>query len=261
MTIRHSALALALALLVAGCNPPGAPGADDQARQFFLAGKALVDNKRDFPAAAQRFQQALAVNPAMAEAHYELGLLYLGQWQEDDIKALYHFDRVLELNPDHSMAGLIASRMEDCRLRLGGGIIPGTATATLEQQYQQVQARLRNEQAMREQLEERVAELTAQLTEARSRFSSARESTTTDPEVARPEPTTDATTAISTLTTTPSTSAPSSSGFVTYQIRQGDTLYSLGRRHGVSVAEIQRANPGLNPNSLAVGQTIRIPSR
>ena len=258
MTIRHSALVLAVMLLVAGCNPPGAPGGDDQARQYFLAGKALVD-KRDFPGAAQRFQQALGVNPAMAEAHYELGLLYLGQWREDDIKALYHFDRVLELNPDHSMAGLIASRMEDCRLRLGGGIIPGTATATLEQQYQQVQARLRNEQAMREQLETRVAELTAQLTEARSRFSAADTSTAVLPADSRREPPAERTdVSAPALTPTPAASA---SGFVSYQIRQGDTLYSLGRRHGVSVAEIQRANPGLNPNSLAVGQTIRIPSR
>lgn len=257
MTIRHSALVLAVMLVVAGCNPPGAPGGEDQARQFFLAGKALVD-KRDFAGAAQRFQQALGVNPAMAEAHYELGLLYLGQWREDDIKALYHFDRVLELNPDHSMAGLIASRMEDCRLRLGGGIIPGTATATLEQQYQQIQARLRNEQTLRENLETRVAELTAQLTEARSRFSTAATPTSADTAVVRRDPPEVAAPDVSTATTVP---APTASGFVSYQIRQGDTLYSLGRRHGVSVAEIQRANPGLNPNSLAVGQTIRIPAR
>lgn len=45
-----------------------------------------------------------------------------------------------------------------------------------------------------------------------------------------------------------------------YVIQPGDTLYSIGNRLNVSVARIIAANPGINPNSLRVGQTICIPA-
>ncbi|MBW4828173.1 MAG: LysM peptidoglycan-binding domain-containing protein [Clostridiaceae bacterium] len=44
-----------------------------------------------------------------------------------------------------------------------------------------------------------------------------------------------------------------------YTIRQGDTLFGIGQRFGVSVQELIRANPGINPNSLRIGQVICIP--
>ncbi len=45
-----------------------------------------------------------------------------------------------------------------------------------------------------------------------------------------------------------------------YTIRSGDTLYNLANRYNTSVDAILRANPGLNPNNLRVGQVICIPS-
>lgn len=44
-----------------------------------------------------------------------------------------------------------------------------------------------------------------------------------------------------------------------YTIRAGDTLYLLAQRYGVSVDAIIRANPGIDPNNLRIGQTIYIP--
>ena len=41
--------------------------------------------------------------------------------------------------------------------------------------------------------------------------------------------------------------------------RSGDTLYSLARRYGTTVDALTRANPGIDPNSLRVGQLICIP--
>lgn len=46
-----------------------------------------------------------------------------------------------------------------------------------------------------------------------------------------------------------------------YVIRAGDTFYSIARNFGVSLEELQRVNPGVNPNRLQVGQLICIPSR
>ncbi|HOB22197.1 MAG: LysM peptidoglycan-binding domain-containing protein [Firmicutes bacterium] len=44
-----------------------------------------------------------------------------------------------------------------------------------------------------------------------------------------------------------------------YAIRAGDTLFSIAQRRGTTVAELERNNPGINPNSLQVGQLICVP--
>lgn len=45
---------------------------------------------------------------------------------------------------------------------------------------------------------------------------------------------------------------------ITYTIEGGDTLGSIGRRFGVSVRDIQRMNPGKNPDRLRVGDRLVI---
>ena len=62
---------------------------------------------------------------------------------------------------------------------------------------------------------------------------------------------------------TPSTggatpSAPSS-GPTTYTVQQGEWFYEVARKFGVSVAQLQAANPGVNPNFLYPGQVLNIP--
>jgi len=47
-------------------------------------------------------------------------------------------------------------------------------------------------------------------------------------------------------------------GEILYTIRAGDTLYALARRYGTSVEAILRANPGIDPNNLRIGQQIII---
>jgi serine-type D-Ala-D-Ala carboxypeptidase/endopeptidase (penicillin-binding protein 4) len=45
----------------------------------------------------------------------------------------------------------------------------------------------------------------------------------------------------------------------THRVRSGETLSHIARDHEVSVADIERANPGLDARRIRVGQTIRIP--
>lgn len=45
-----------------------------------------------------------------------------------------------------------------------------------------------------------------------------------------------------------------------YVIRRGDTLSAIAGIFGVTVREILRINPGLNPNNLTIGQIICIPA-
>jgi LysM repeat protein len=58
-------------------------------------------------------------------------------------------------------------------------------------------------------------------------------------------------------TTPPPVTCPT--GFTTYTIRAGDTLYALAIRFNTTVAVLIQANPGINPNALFIGQQICVP--
>ena len=44
----------------------------------------------------------------------------------------------------------------------------------------------------------------------------------------------------------------------TYRVRPGDTLQVIAERTGVSIEEIQELNPDIDPQSLTVGQRIKL---
>lgn len=48
-------------------------------------------------------------------------------------------------------------------------------------------------------------------------------------------------------------------GGTLYVIKSGDTFYAIASRNGISVADLEKANPGVNPTKLQIGQTICIP--
>lgn len=49
-------------------------------------------------------------------------------------------------------------------------------------------------------------------------------------------------------------------GTTPYTIRAGDTFFLIARRYGISLDELLRANPGVDPDRLYVGQIICVPS-
>jgi len=54
-------------------------------------------------------------------------------------------------------------------------------------------------------------------------------------------------------------SSVGSGGPVSYQVRKGDSLWSISRAHDTTVAKIQSLNPSLDGSVLQVGQTILVP--
>jgi LysM repeat protein len=44
------------------------------------------------------------------------------------------------------------------------------------------------------------------------------------------------------------------------KVKAGDTLWSIAQSEKCSVKELTRLNPGIDPNSLKIGQEIKLPS-
>ena len=58
------------------------------------------------------------------------------------------------------------------------------------------------------------------------------------------------------------TAAPApAAGFVEYTVQRGDELLALSKKYNVSVKEILANNQIANPDSLVVGQVLRIPQK
>ena len=52
--------------------------------------------------------------------------------------------------------------------------------------------------------------------------------------------------------------APPAAGPRTYVVRAGDVLSDIARRAGISLAQLQQLNPGLDPQALSPGQRLRL---
>ena len=59
---------------------------------------------------------------------------------------------------------------------------------------------------------------------------------------------------------TPPPAPPDAPAYVDYVVQPGDTLYSIGRKFGVSWVEIAEANGIVNPNLIYAGQVLKIPT-
>src|ERR1700744_4908672 len=94
-------LACAAALTLAGCNQASADKdpaqTDSDSNPNYKQAQQDLDNNNPSGAVAD-YEAALAANPKLAGAHYELGVIY-GDKMNDPISSIYHFKRFLELSP------------------------------------------------------------------------------------------------------------------------------------------------------------------
>lgn len=100
MSLRLS-LACAATLLLVACNQASADKdpaqTDTDSNPNYKQAKQDLDNNNP-QAAAGDYEAALAANPKLAGAHYELGVIY-GDKLNDPVSSIYHFKRFLELSP------------------------------------------------------------------------------------------------------------------------------------------------------------------
>src|SRR5687767_3127956 len=118
--MRLAILFFCTVLLLSGCNKraqqssvapadsgAGANGTAEgksQARAYLEKGKLLYQDDDD-SGAAEAFEQAIQLDPNLAEAHFRLGLAYEALARSDDAEAAYKkaiggYKKYLEDNPD-----------------------------------------------------------------------------------------------------------------------------------------------------------------
>ena len=85
---------------------------DEQEERHPLMQRALNHKRlQDIDKAIDLFEEILRENSDMARAHLELGLLY-DSYREDYMRALYHYQRYLELRPDTEKREMIENIMK-----------------------------------------------------------------------------------------------------------------------------------------------------
>lgn len=251
---------------LAGCMPSTPPDSDERKEAHFLAGAARV-RAMDYNGAIEEFEKALEVNPRNASAHFELAWLYEKD-EKDLVGAIYHYDRYLRLRPNAPNAETARARLLRCKQLLAATVTPMPTTPTLQREVERLTAENRE---LRRQLETLQAHLASYV---RTGAPPSQPMGPVQPRPAQlgqvPQQPQLAQQAPPQLTPAERTapgmgqSADSARPGGTYQkhtVQRGESPYSIARKYGVSLDALMRANPGLNPQRLRVGQVINVPTQ
>lgn len=135
------AAVMALPLGLSGCSRR-AENLDRMEERDPLLRKARErKNQQDPEGAITLYNQALDRKPTLARAHLEVGILYDAH-RNDQIRALYHLERYLELRPDTEKRKIVEAMINQTRLRFAAslGAQPSGAIEEIAMLRREVQA-------------------------------------------------------------------------------------------------------------------------
>lgn len=264
MSCRFRFVLVASALL-AGCNLALAQDApDDEANNpHFKTAQQDLDNNNP-SGAADEYEAALAENPKLAGAQYELGVIYAEKLSQP-IDSIYHLERFLKLAPtsDHAPnARQIISQESDA---FAAGL-PDASPTTVQFTRLQVENAALKKQA--EDAARTIAELQSQLAQAGAhRTAPADEATApVPPSAAAVAPAPGGPARVLPLNAAASPAADAAAGGArTYTVVKGDSLWKIAHKmypgdtkNGVD--KIQEANKdAIGGKPLKIGQVLVIP--
>ena len=113
--MRHILLLAVAVVLVAGCDRTQFSSESPADGSAYVAKAKLAVEQRDYHAAAALYEKALRMEPQLANAHLELGLLF-DQNLNDPIAAIYHYRHFLTLKPDSDKRQVVEDFIERARL-------------------------------------------------------------------------------------------------------------------------------------------------
>ena len=257
--------ALFFALLGTGCWPPGPSPLDEQKDPYFIVGSNRVRG-RDFKGAIEAFTHSLENNPRSSAAHFELAILN-EQHEKDFPAAIYHYQRFLAIQPNSDKAEIVRQRMDGCKQEIAKSSLMLIAPPS----------QLREIEALKESLQKLALErddLRKQLAAAQARagrdFVNPSNAPVAPPKPAAKPPGTPPGSTLPTPTPSPSpgsatpsqTSTPKpteAAGRRTHTVKSGETPGGIAKQHGVPVASLLNANPGLDPKRMRIGQSLNLP--
>lgn len=221
-------------LALTGCGPSASRLDTRDARDPLVQRARAKEKARDIDGAIEDYQEALARKPRLARAHLEVGLLY-DKYREDYIRALYHYQRYIELRPQAEKRELIEELIRQARIAYAASL-PDRPSGSVD-----MIADLRREN---QRLRAQVAELSGRAPPAAAGVS-ASPPPPTDPTAPRP--------------------APAQPPVETYVVQRGDTLSSIAAKMYNDPRKwrlIFEANHSAlsSPENLRLGQTLIIPS-
>jgi tetratricopeptide (TPR) repeat protein len=224
-----------------GCGGPAAKEQREERDPMMKRAQARKQ-ARDADGAVELFNKALDRHPDYARAHLELGLLY-DQEKEDYVRAIYHYQRYLELRPDAEKKDIVADLIRHAKLSFAASLPDQPSEAVREINM------LKNElESLKSQLDEQQARRTV----------AGAAGTTEGMKVEK------AGTAASSATPLALQPAPAQSAVDTYVVQAGDTLSRIAGKVYKDPSKweaIFNANRATlpSPQSLKVGQTLVIP--
>src|SRR5947199_3910381 len=157
-----TAIFVLLCLGWSGCSPSGESGLDEEKESNYLVGRSRK-SAQNYTGAIEAFEQALEANPRSAAAHLELGLIYYQNVTTHWARAIYHFEKYLELRPRANNADLIRQNLDYCKLALAKEV-PYTPNNDLVRK--EVERVNRDNTDLRQQVEQLKAQLALRATAA-----------------------------------------------------------------------------------------------
>ncbi len=236
-------IALAALALVAGCGGQDRDPNIKRARERRAVG--------DYVGALEWYQRALDKKPGVARVHWDMAQIY-DQHLTNELRAIYHYERYLELDPKAERRQLVEQSIGLAKLSYAVSLPDRPSEAVQEI------ARMRRE----------IDSLRALLTEARDEM--ARLSAAQVARSAAAAPVTAASTAPGTVPAAPVAAEPlrpapaQPTRFDTYVVQPGDTMSKIAKKMYNDANKwelIFQANKASlrRPQDIKVGQTLMIP--
>ena len=249
--------------LFVGCKPMATARMDEEREAYFLDAKEKLFAE-DFSEAVIGFEKALEVNPQNAAAHFELGLIYY-QHIHDYAAAIYHFRKMLDLRPDHMMAGQIRDHLERCKMDFASSVNLGPLN-------QHTEARMKRLVEEKDGLLEKVGQMEGQLAQmrevlavqsqalksARQQVPSAASPVLAGQKASSGSVANESDAGVAFEPSTPGLSLTEEK-YRKHVIRSNDNFYKLAQYYGLGLKAIEQANPGIDSTRLQIGQVINIP--
>lgn len=231
---------------LAGCSP--STGEIDSRDENQPMMRKALERKRanDIDGAIETFQTALNQTPGLARAHLELGLLF-DQNKQEYVRAVYHYQRYLELRPDAEKRKIVEEMIQYAKYSFAASL-PDQPSEAIR---------------MIAQLKEENRELREDLNQA-TQAQEAASFKTASPETPSAPPANPVAKSPAPVPALEPLLPPPASPAKTLVVRNGDTLSSIAARvYGDSSQwqKIFEANRSIlkRPGDLRTGQTLTIP--